>query len=128
MIRSEEEWGETLGAFQAAALGLASWDEALRGLAGATGSRYGQLIGIGGDAAVPFNWLTDMPREAAEEFVAVSGADPQVNSRVRIGGRAPELAVLSEADFQTEEDMRRWPDYGELIRRYDFPFICLARC
>lgn len=125
MIRSDEEWAQTLGAFQAAALGLGSWEEALRGAARATGSNHGQLIGIGADAAVPFNLITDF-EGGEEEFAAVNGHDPRVNSRMRIGARVPELTVLSEAQLDTQTDVRRFPDYGDYIRRYAIPFICLT--
>ena len=40
--------------FHAAALGADSWPEALAAFAALTGSRAGQLIGLGSDKSVPF--------------------------------------------------------------------------
>ena len=116
----------TVGAFQSAALGLGSWEAALRGLAEATGSKHAQLIGLGSEAAVPFNLMSDAPPGTTADFLSVNGADPNVNSRVRIGSRAPALAVLGEPDFDTAGDMGRHPDYGDFIRQYDIPDICLT--
>src|SRR4051812_22574003 len=102
--------------FQAAGLGEGSWLDALEGLAVLTGSVGGELIGLGSEAAVPFNWMTGIDPDAPAEFVAAGGGDPRVNSRVRIGGRAPELTVLDESAFTSVEDARRFPAYGEWIR------------
>ena len=129
MIRSEDDWADTLGAFHAAALGLASWEEALRGLARATGSKSGELIGIEDRSTPAFTWISDFPvEEARAAYAAVRGHDPQVNSRVRAGARAAELRVLADGDegISIEEDSRRSPDYGEVVRRYDTPYICLS--
>ena len=125
MLQSEEEWAETLGAFHAAALGLASWDSALRGFARATGSKRGQLIGFGPEGTL-FNWITEACETTKTEFEEIDGHDPRVNSRVRVGSRAPEMQVLSEVDFDTDGDMRRSPAYGDFLRRHDMPFICLT--
>jgi DNA-binding CsgD family transcriptional regulator len=112
--------------FQNAALGLGSWTDALNALAAATGSRGGELIGLGAEAAVPFNWFTEADPSAAPEFVEAGGGDPRINSRVRIGGSAPELTVLDERDFTSAEDGRRFPEYGEWMRRHDMRFACLS--
>ena len=85
--------------FGEAALGLVGWTEAMARFADAVGSRTGQLIGIGTQAAVPFNIMTEMPPEAGEEFERVGGGDPWINSRVRVGMAAPELALRDDADF-----------------------------
>ena len=51
-----------IDAFQDAGVGQGSWETALRRFAEATGSRSGQLIGIGRDWATPFNWVTSIPK------------------------------------------------------------------
>lgn len=117
---------EAIERFQAAGLGEGSWIEALEGLAGLTGSVGGELIGLGAQAAVPFNWMTGIDPAAPMEFLAAGGGDPRVNSRVRIGGAAPELTVLDESAFTSEEDGRRFPEYGAWMRRHDLNFICLS--
>jgi DNA-binding CsgD family transcriptional regulator len=112
--------------FQSAALGETSWLEALDGLARATGSRSGQLIGLGSAAAVPFNLMTEMPAESADEFVAIGGGDPAVNRRVALGGGIAEGRVLNDGDFPAygrpddPPELRRW------IERHDVPHICLS--
>lgn len=117
---------EVIEGFGSAALGVESWETSLQRLAAATGSKCGQLIGLGVEAAIPFNVMTGLAAEGGSEFQAVNGADPRINSRVRIGWRAPELGVVDETAFTTEDDGRRFPEYGDLIRRYDIPFICLS--
>lgn len=123
---TEEDVAQVVASFQAAGLGERSWLAALDDLAGVTGSKGGELIGLGDRAAVPFNWMTGVAPEAPAEFVAAGGGDPRVNSRVRIGMAAPELAVLDESAFTSAEDAVRHPEYGEWLRRHDLGFICLS--
>ena len=126
MPSAESRVTAAIDAFQDAGVGQGSWETALRRFAEATGSRSGQLIGIGRDWATPFNWVTDLDPEALEEFAAIGGHDPRVNSRVRVGVSGPELAVYDERHFTTEEDCRRNPAYGDVLRRFDVPFLCLT--
>jgi len=112
--------------FQAAALGADSWLDALDGFARATGSRTGQIIGLGSAAAVPFNWMTEMPPESAGDFLAAGGGDPRLNRRVALGSAAAELHVLADGDFAAygrpddPPELRRW------FEHYDVPHICLT--
>lgn len=117
---------ETAELFQAAGLGQGSWEAALDGLAAVTGSTGAQLIGLGSDAAVPFNVMTGVPPETGEGFVAVGGGDPAINSRVRVGMHAAELEVLDETAFTTAADMRLNPEYAEWIRTWDMHHTCLT--
>ena len=112
--------------FRAAAMGQADWWSAMEQLAAVTGSMGGQLIGLGRDAAVPFNLMTGCAPETAAEFFAAGGGDTRVNSRVRRGSVIGELVVLDEADFTTAEDMARNPEYAEWIRRHDMHNACLT--
>ena len=59
--------------FQGAGLVGKGWYAALDALAQATGSQSGELIGVGSDAAVPFNIMTNVDADFKDEFVA-SGA------------------------------------------------------
>ncbi|MFJ6024282.1 helix-turn-helix transcriptional regulator [Brevundimonas sp. NPDC092305] len=115
-----------IDAVQDAGFGERSWLDALTAVADLTGSMGAQLVGFGEDAAVPFNWVMGLPPEAAEEFVLSGGADPRVNSRVRVGMSAPELAVLDETAFSSAEDARLHRDYGRWLERYDLAFGCLS--
>ncbi|KQW80929.1 hypothetical protein ASC65_13255 [Brevundimonas sp. Root1279] len=112
--------------FQAAALGDVSWLDALDGFARATGSRSGQIIGLGAAAAVPFNWMTEMPPESVTDFLDAGGGDPRVNRRVALGGAAAEGRILTDGDFPAYGrpddplELRGW------VERYDVPHICLS--
>ena len=123
---SEARLGAVAEQFQLAGLGSLPWEDAIEGLADLTGSMTGELIGLGADAAVPFNLISGHGPEVAAEFVAAGGGDPNVNSRVRIGTRIGVLDVRDESDFTTAEDVRSHGEYGEWIRRYDFAHICLT--
>ncbi|ESQ91528.1 hypothetical protein ABAC460_05965 [Asticcacaulis sp. AC460] len=125
MSISEAAVAATIESFQSAALG-GSWMSALENLAAATHSHAGQLIGLGDNAAVPFNWLSGLPPQAIPEFVLAGGGDVRVNSRVRIGSRAAELQVLNEDAFTTAEDCRRNPDFGAWIKTYEVEITCLS--
>lgn len=125
MIQCDESWLSVADAFQAAALGAGSWLDALSKLAAATGSRAGQLIGLGAGHTVPFNWVTDFGRDWEEEFVAIGGGDPAANPFVRAGVQAAALKVLTSADFVTREE-RRSNHFLDFTRRHDMPYICLT--
>lgn len=113
-------------AFEDAALGLVEWDVAVRVFASALNTRSGQLCGLGTQAALPFNVMTGMDDAAATEFEAVGGADPWVNSRIRMGVPAPELALLDDAVFTPEQDRERAPEFGDWIDRHEVGYSCLA--
>jgi DNA-binding CsgD family transcriptional regulator len=49
-----------------------------------------------------------------------------VNSRVRVGSAAPELSILDERHFTTAADVRRNPEYGEVVRRVEIGHLCLS--
>lgn len=110
-------------ALQAAAVGHLGWDVALDRLAAATGSKSGELMGVG---SAPFQIITNVSPEEIAAFVAIDGHDPRINSRIRVGMKAPTMKLLDEADFTTESDCRRHRDYGEAIRRLDIPFAHLT--
>lgn len=113
-------------AFRRAGFGVDRWETALDALARATGSRGGQLIGLGPSYTVPFNLVTETPPEAIERFAQIDGGNPDINSRVRVGAMAKELAVLDERHFDTAGDRRRHPDYGQFIDDFDVPYLCLT--
>ena len=122
----ESRVSAAIDAFQDAGVGQESWETALRRFAEATGSRSGQLIGIGPDWVTPFNWVTDLDPQALATLSEIGGHDPRVNSRVRVGASGPELTVYDERHFTTEEDCRRNPAYGDVLQRFDVPYLCLT--
>lgn len=122
-ISISQRLAEVSDALQAAAVGHLGWDVALGALAGATGSKAGELIGLGN---APFQIITEISPEQMDCFIAANGHDPLINSRVRIGMRAPTMKLLDEADFDTAGDRRRHRDYGEVIRSLDIPFAQLT--
>lgn len=125
MIRSDEQFLSIIDSFQAAALS-GDWQQPLQSLAAATGSRSGELIAIGGGAAVQFNLMTDMPEDTNDRFVACDGGNPAVNPRVRAGLHAPILKVMAESDFLTPHEHEQHPHYRSFAVPVDIPYICLA--
>lgn len=113
--------------FASAAVDGDMWMPALKALADATGSARGQLIGIGGAATVPFNWVNDFSQEALAEFVAMDGGNPLVNPRVTVSVGAAELQVFSERDYETA--YRRLPSdhYRDFAREYEIPNGCQTK-
>jgi DNA-binding CsgD family transcriptional regulator len=126
MIRDELQWVEVADAFHTAALGQGEWYSALEGLARATGSAHGELIGIGANASIPFNIVTNIDPGFHAAFDQVRGGDPNMNPRVNAGMHAPVLKVLAESDFITPQEYRVHPHYREFACPWKIPFICLS--
>lgn len=129
MIRDDDHWLELADSFYSAAIGECAWETALEKLAAATGSRSGELIGIGAGGAIPFNILTNIDPSFQDAFLAVGGGDPAVNPRIRLGSAAPVLKVITEADFVVPSREQRSPmqaEFDEFVRRWDVPSICLT--
>lgn len=126
MLGGDERWLAAVDAFQTAAVTGDGWYAALDGLAKATGSRAGQLIGLGSENAVPFNWVTDLGADWVQDFVAAGGGDPAVNPFVRVGSQLPVLEVRASGDLVTAEERRTNPFLTEGMRSYDIPYICLT--
>lgn len=117
---------EAIAAIERAAFDPVGWDAALEAAASATGSRIGQLLAMGSDDLVSFNRLTGLSPEFRAEWSENGFDHPAINSRVRIGVQAPILQSLDERAFHTEQDAIDCPEYGELIRQSDIPYICLT--
>lgn len=126
MLTSDEHAVALADQFYSAALGAGTWYAALDGLATATGSRTGQLIAIGPNAAVPINVMTNTDPDLHPAFAALRGGDPDVNPRVHVGMHAPILKVLAENDFITPHEHKTHRHYQEFARPWDIPYICLA--
>ncbi|MGF7148801.1 DNA-binding CsgD family transcriptional regulator [Sphingomonas zeicaulis] len=113
--------------FADAAIDGAHWMPALAALASATGSAHGQLVGIGGPRAVPFNWVTGFSQAAIEQFIEIDGGDPLVNPRVAVSIGAPVLRVRSEADYRAVAPAMRNDVYADFARDHDIAYGCQAK-
>lgn len=128
MIRTDEHWQALAEGFYSAALDEQGWYPALEGLARATGSQTGQLVGFGPDA-LAFNILTNLDPAWQQEAAAADASDPGVNPRVGMGINAPILKTLTDADFAFPDEYTRAPrhrEFEDFMRRIDRPHICLA--
>ncbi|WP_334163471.1 helix-turn-helix transcriptional regulator [Phenylobacterium sp.] len=121
MIVNNEHWLAVADLFSAAALD-GDWPAALNAFADACGAERGELIGIGADKAVPFNWTPRLDPAALDEFVAIGGGDPGLNPRVRMGLRAPLLRSWHDVACSTEAELRRNFVYADYCRRHDIPY------
>lgn len=124
MLTSDEQWIRTVDAFGNAALDGEGWYQALEMLAEATGSDHGQLIGLGAEAAIPFNLWTIDP-DVVREFDELGYGDPARNPRVRAGSAIPELTVLADHDFITPEETKTNEHY-KWSRHAGLSYICLS--
>lgn len=124
MLNTNDQWVLIADAFADAALSGDGWHFALNGLASATGSTDGQLIGIGADIAVPFNIWTINP-EIAIEFDQLGFSAPELNPRVRAGMTAGVGRVIAEEDFITPEEMKTNEHY-KWSKHRDVPYCCLS--
>ena len=118
--------GRVAEQFRLAAVGAVTWENALNRMADLTGTRSGQLIGLGAISSVPMNIMTRLPDEAGPEFVQIGGGDPTVNSRVRVGMSAPEMVFLDQGSFDLEGDRTRAPEFGAWIDRYSIGYSCIT--
>lgn len=126
MLHSDDDWLALADTFTAAALGADTWDNALSGLAQGTGSRIGELIGIGSDNTIPFNFITDLGPEWHDEFLAAGGADPRINPFVRVGSQIPALQVRSSAEIIAPAERKRSYYLADFARRHDMQHVCLT--
>ncbi len=126
MRPDDDAWLDVVDRFQAAPLTPGGWYEALAALAAVTGSRSGQLVGMGAPRAVPFNWVTGVSAEWGEEFVASGGGDPLRNPLVRAAGATGVLNVLATDEIIAPRDRKRNEFLQWHERRHDFAHICLT--
>lgn len=122
---SEESWLSVVDAFSDAPL-TGNWIHALSLLGDATGSRSGELIGLGSENTVPFNWASDLDESYSDSFIEMGGGDPAENPFVRAGLQAPVLKALSSEDFLTRQERRRNCFVTEQTRLYDVSYVCLT--
>jgi DNA-binding CsgD family transcriptional regulator len=111
-------------AFASAAIDPSQWIPALAMLADATGSARGQLIGVGGDATIPFNLINDFPERGHQQFLEIDGGNPHINSRIAASRDAPLLGLRSEADYSEEMPKLKSDAYMDWCSNYDIPYGC----
>jgi DNA-binding CsgD family transcriptional regulator/GAF domain-containing protein len=126
MIRNDEHLLALTDTIHSAGLGMGGWGPALEAIAGATGSRTGQLIGVGSDTTLPFNFMTNADPGFAEDFARAGGGDPAINPRVRAGASVPVLKILTESDYLTEDEYKRHPFVQNVGLRWGYAFTCLT--
>jgi DNA-binding CsgD family transcriptional regulator len=126
MLQTDEQWLAIADEFYCAAVDHSRWYGALERLAAATGSRTGELITIGRDAAVPINIMTNIDPGVHAAAAECRIGDPAINPRVNAGMTSPVLKVMAECDFLAPDEHATHPHYDEFARPWDIPYICLA--
>lgn len=122
LIANDEHWLAVADLFAEAALG-GDWPTALNALADAAGAARGELIGVGADRTMPFNWITRIDLEAINaEFLTIDGGSPAVNPRVNRGVRSGLLESWHDVACSTDEELRRNFAYADFCRRWDIPY------
>jgi DNA-binding CsgD family transcriptional regulator len=111
-----------LAALFAAAAVDGDWSAALDAFADATGATDAQLIGVGADYAIPFNWMPRTDPKAVDEFVAINAGDPAVNPRVLWALAARVLDSVHDLRCSTDEELRRNFEYADYCLRYAGPY------
>lgn len=113
----ESDVGRAFRLISDAALGRVSLTETVEAVARAVNCRTGQLIGISDRSGLQFNIMTELAPDALDEFVAVGGDDPFVNSRIRVGLHNREMSWFGDADLTAEQDAARSPAFADWIER-----------
>lgn len=103
-----------------------NWLGALSALARATDSRIGQLVGFGSPQAAQFNWVTELGLDYLEEFLALDGANPEVNPFVRAASMTTPLQTVSSAEILTPQELKRNYFIAVHSKRHDLQHICLT--
>ncbi|MBO9525494.1 MAG: helix-turn-helix transcriptional regulator [Sphingobium yanoikuyae] len=112
--------------FLSAALEPHLWDQAIRAMAQATGSRHGQLIGFGHGAA-GFNWISDVEPDIVDKSATIDGAAPDLNFRVAADQLSGRPDIVHEAHYDIARQSLRSADYLDLCSDYDIFDGCQTR-
>lgn len=118
---------EAINRFATVAFDPDGWIDALHTMAEATRSARGQLIGLGGPRAVPFNWVTGFPEDALAEFIKIDGGSAAVNPRVAASVADPHGDILHELHYDAARSRLTSDVYVEFGERHDIPFGCQTR-
>lgn len=110
--------------FADAAFDSSLWLPALDSLARGTGSRCGQLIGIGGPAVFPFNLCSNLDERAIEDLAIIQGGGPGVNWRVAASLEVGTMTIASERDYARVRPHLETNIYDDFAAQYDIEFGC----
>lgn len=114
--------------FMTAALEPTRWVESLGVMASHTGSRSGQMIGIGGAREIPFNLVSNFEPAHLREFVDIGGGSPDLNFRIAANeqycARGRYDTVLHERHYDAVIDTLRSDHYVRWCEDRDIPFGC----
>jgi DNA-binding CsgD family transcriptional regulator len=121
MIRDDEHVLAVAELFTSAAV-RGDWTEALNAFADACGAERGELIGLGSDKTIPFNWIPRFDPRAFDEFAAIDGGDPVRNPRVKEAITAPVLRSCHHLQLSSDDELRRNFAYADFCRRWDAAF------
>jgi DNA-binding CsgD family transcriptional regulator len=100
------------------------WLGALGELAAVTGSNHAQIIGIGPNYALDFNWVNDM---SPEEHAAADRAElitPQTNYRVAAAATATSGSILCEDRYEAVKPHLVDDAYLDLCSDLRIPYGC----
>ncbi|SNS24926.1 regulatory protein, luxR family [Sphingomonas laterariae] len=120
----DEICADVIRHFDAAALDSAHWLPALQALSDATRSTHGQLIGIGGPAAIPFNWVTGFAEKALQEFASIDGGSAAVNPRVAAAAAFGDEPVIFEQHYDAVRGGLSSDVYADFSATHDIPYGC----
>jgi hypothetical protein len=115
------DWGAR---FQQAAIDPSGWLPALQDLADATGSARGQLIGVGGMSAIPFNWANGFSEADTIEFLRMGGASPSINFRIAADRAASPFSIVHEPDYRRAIPRLSNDTYVDYCRDVEIPHGC----
>lgn len=124
-VESRVDWDDI---FLTAALEPNRWLESLDIMAQHTGSRCGQLIGIGGARSIPFNLVSNFDSSHLREFVEIDGGSPDLN--FRIAANDAQIArgfydpILHERHYDAVSIRLLSDRYVEWCRDRDIPYGC----
>lgn len=114
--------------FMTAALEPTRWVESLGVMASHTGSRSGQMIGIGGAREIPFNLVSNFEPAHLREFVDIGGGSPDLNFRIAANeqycARGHYDAILHEKHYDAVTYTLRSDRYVRWCDERDIPFGC----
>ncbi|QQV76333.1 helix-turn-helix transcriptional regulator [Sphingomonas aliaeris] len=115
------DWGAR---FQQAAIEPCEWLPALQEMADATGSARGQLIGVGGTSAIPFNWANGFSETDTIEFLRMGGASPSINYRIAANREAAPSSIVHEPDYRRAIGRLSNDTYVDYCRDAEIPHGC----
>lgn len=110
--------------FNAAPFQAGGWEAALAGLARATGSQGGQLLGFSATAEPFFNCMTNISPEGLNSFLAAGGGLARVNPRLQAGLETAELQTLTDRAVVSPAERSRHEFYNDVLPHSGTAHFC----